>query len=92
MFDEMIERDEVCYVTLIRGMAQNSRAVDALSVFVEIKGYNVELTMHSVLGALRVTIEMATLEQCRILRGHAVVIVSIGMLLYGVLWLIGMGK
>ncbi|XP_015580338.2 putative pentatricopeptide repeat-containing protein At5g52630 [Ricinus communis] len=73
VFDEMPERDEVCYGALIVGLAQNSRAIDALSVFNEMKFCNVSSTVYSVSGALRAAAAMAALEQCRVIHGHAVV-------------------
>lgn len=73
VFDEIPERDEVCYSAIIVGLAQNSRSIDALSMFVDMKACNVASTMYSVSGALRAAAEVAALEQCRIIHAHAVV-------------------
>jgi pentatricopeptide repeat protein len=73
VLDEIPLRDEVCYSAVIVGLAQNSRSVDALSMFADMKASNVASTMYSVSGALRAAAEVAALEQCRILHAHAVV-------------------
>ena len=73
VFDEIPERDEVCYSAIIGGLAQNSRSIDALSMFADMKACNVASTMYSVSGALRAAAEVAALEQCRIIHAHAVV-------------------
>ena len=72
VFDEITQRDEVCFAALIVGLAQNAWPVDALLVFGEMKACNVGSTMYSVSGALRAASELAALEQCRIIHGHAV--------------------
>ncbi|KAK9288245.1 hypothetical protein L1049_016695 [Liquidambar formosana] len=74
VFDEIPQRDEVCYAAIIVGLAQNSRPIDALSEFADMKKCSdLGSTMYSVSGALRAAAELAALEQCRILHGHAVV-------------------
>ncbi|KAF5752422.1 putative pentatricopeptide repeat-containing protein [Tripterygium wilfordii] len=73
VFDEITDKDEVCYASAIVGLAQNSRPVEALSLFAEMKRYNVVSTVHSIAGALRAAAEMAALEQCSIIHGHALV-------------------
>ncbi|XP_050225687.1 putative pentatricopeptide repeat-containing protein At5g52630 [Mercurialis annua] len=73
VFDEMPERDEVCYGALIVGLAQNCKGVDALAAFVEMKSCGVASTAYSVSGVLRAAADMAALEQCRVIHGHAVV-------------------
>lgn len=73
MFDEMPERDEVCYSASVVGLAQNSRPVDALSVFAEMRRGGIGSTMYSISGALKAASEMAALEQCVIIHAHAVV-------------------
>lgn len=73
MFDEIPHRDEVCFASLIVGLAQNSRSVDALSYFADMRTCGVRSTMYSVSGALRAAADLAALEQCRIIHGHAVV-------------------
>lgn len=55
------------------GLAQNSRAIDALSMFAAMKAYGVASTMYSVSGALRAAAEVAALEQCRMIHAQAVV-------------------
>ncbi|XP_010262446.1 PREDICTED: pentatricopeptide repeat-containing protein At4g33170-like [Nelumbo nucifera] len=73
VFDRIPQRDEVCYSAIIVGLAQNSRCIDALSVFADMKSAGVVSTMYSVSGALRAAAEAAALEQCRIIHAHAVV-------------------
>ncbi|KAA8528067.1 hypothetical protein F0562_035064 [Nyssa sinensis] len=73
VFDETPHRDEVCYASLIVGLAQNSRSIDAVSYFGDMRKCYVESTMYSVSGALSAAAELAALEQCRIIHGHAVV-------------------
>lgn len=73
MFDEISDRDEVCYSALVVGLAQNAQSIDALSMFREMKVCDVASTMYSVSGALRAAADLAALEQCRVLHGHAVV-------------------
>lgn len=73
VFDEMPERDEVCYAAVIIGLAQNSKPLESLSLFAAMKSSNVGSTMYSVSGALRAVADLAALEQCRMIHGHAVV-------------------
>lgn len=73
MFDEIRERDVVCYGAMIVGFAQNSRLVDSLSVFADMRSSDVGSTMYCVSGALRAAAELAAMEQCRVIHGHAVV-------------------
>ncbi|KAM7260199.1 hypothetical protein ACFE04_015940 [Oxalis oulophora] len=73
VFDEMPDRDEVCYAAMIVGFAQNRCSIDALTTFAEMRWDNVETTVHSVSGGLRAASDMAAFEQCRILHGHALV-------------------
>ncbi|VFQ63301.1 unnamed protein product [Cuscuta campestris] len=71
VFDEMLDRDEVCFSSIIVGLAQNRRPVEAMSYFLEMKRCGVASTTHSVSATLRAASEMALLEQCRTLHGHA---------------------
>lgn len=73
VFDRMRERDEVCYSSIINGLAQNGKPVQALCYFGEMRRCGVESRIHSVSGALKAVSELAMLEQCRISHGHAVV-------------------
>ncbi|XVF28527.1 hypothetical protein REPUB_Repub15cG0037300 [Reevesia pubescens] len=73
VFDEMPERDEVCYAAVIVGLAQISKPLESLSLFAVMKSCNVDSTMYSVSGALRAVADLAALEQCRMIHGHAVV-------------------
>ncbi|XP_009608381.1 putative pentatricopeptide repeat-containing protein At5g52630 [Nicotiana tomentosiformis] len=73
VFDEMSVRDEVCFSSVIVGLARNSKPIDALSCFVEMRRSGVASTMVSVSGALRAASDVAMLEQCRIIHGHAMV-------------------
>ncbi|XVF62774.1 hypothetical protein PTKIN_Ptkin09bG0035500 [Pterospermum kingtungense] len=73
VFDEMPERDEVCYAAVIVGLAQNSKSLESFSLFSVMKSCNVGSTMYSVSGALRAVADLAALEQCRMIHGHAVV-------------------
>lgn len=73
VFNEMLERDEVCYSASIVGLAQNSRPVDALSVLAQMRRDGIRSTMYSISGALKAASEMAALEQCEIIHAHAVV-------------------
>ncbi|PIM99601.1 hypothetical protein CDL12_27903 [Handroanthus impetiginosus] len=73
VFDEMSERDEVCFGAIITGLAQNKKPVDALQYFVEMRRQDVPSTVHSVSGALCAVSKVAMLEQCMIIHGHAMV-------------------
>ncbi|KNA06541.1 hypothetical protein SOVF_180090 [Spinacia oleracea] len=73
VFDEMPERDEVCYSSMVVGFAQNSRPAEALALFSEMVSRNVSSTVYSVSGALGASAELATLEQCRVIHGHGFV-------------------
>ncbi|RVX12896.1 putative pentatricopeptide repeat-containing protein [Vitis vinifera] len=53
VFDEITQRDEVCFAALIVGLAQNAWPVDGTSGVGEMKACNVGSTMYSVSGALR---------------------------------------
>ncbi|KAG6668541.1 putative pentatricopeptide repeat-containing protein At5g52630 [Carya illinoinensis] len=71
--DDITHRDEVCYSAIIVGLAQNSRPIDALSMFAEMRACDVASTIYSVSGSLRAVAEIAAWEQCRIIHAHAVV-------------------
>ena len=58
---------------MIVGLAQNSRSVDALLVFADMRHRGFASTEHSVSGGLRAAAELAALEQCRMIHAHAVV-------------------
>ncbi|KAF6144461.1 hypothetical protein GIB67_024688 [Kingdonia uniflora] len=73
VFDEIPRKDEYCYSGAIVGLAQNGRSFDALRVFGCMRNVGVGSTAYSVSGALRAAAEMAALEQCRVIHGHAVV-------------------
>ncbi|XP_027165910.1 pentatricopeptide repeat-containing protein At4g33170-like [Coffea eugenioides] len=73
VFDRMRERDAVCYASIINGLAQNRKPVQALCYFGEMRRSGVESRIQSVSGALKAVSELAVLEQCRIIHGHAVV-------------------
>ncbi|GMH18881.1 hypothetical protein Nepgr_020722 [Nepenthes gracilis] len=73
VFDEIHEKDEVCYAAIIVGLGQNSRYVDALCLFADMKMHNLGSTMYSVSGALNAAAELAALEQCRVIHAHGVV-------------------
>ncbi|KMT16530.1 hypothetical protein BVRB_3g048240 [Beta vulgaris subsp. vulgaris] len=73
VFDEMPERDNVCYSSMVVGFAQNSRPVEALALFAEMVSKNVSSTVYSVSGALGAGAELAALEQCRVVHAHGIV-------------------
>ncbi|KAK4770079.1 hypothetical protein SAY87_030611 [Trapa incisa] len=73
LFDEMPERDEVYYSASIVGLASNTRPLEALSVFAEMRKGGIGSTMYSISGALKAASEMATLEQCGIIHAHSVI-------------------
>lgn len=73
MFDEITQLDEVCYSSVIVGLAQNSRPSEALSYFAGMRKCDLGSTMYSLSAALRAAAELAALEQCRIIHGHSVV-------------------
>lgn len=92
MFDEIPEKDEVCYSAAIVGLAQNARSVDSLSVFAEMRSSGVGSTIYSVSGALRAVAELAAMEQCRIVHGHAVVVGLHKNVIVGTALIDGYGK
>ncbi|KAL8491111.1 hypothetical protein ACS0TY_022948 [Phlomoides rotata] len=73
VFDEMPDRDEVCYAAIINGLAQNKKPTEALRYFVEMKRQNVLSTYQSISGALSAASKAAMLQQCMIIHAHAVV-------------------
>ncbi|KAJ0077068.1 hypothetical protein Patl1_35522 [Pistacia atlantica] len=73
VFDEIQDREEFCYTAMIVCFAQNARCLDSLSVFVDMRRCDVQSTVHSVSGALRAVAELAAMQQCRVVHGHAVV-------------------
>ncbi|KAL5698278.1 hypothetical protein ACHQM5_029339 [Ranunculus cassubicifolius] len=92
VFDEIPERDEVCYAAVIVGLAQNNEATKALCVFSDMKVKNVESTVESVSGAIRAAAELAAFEQCRIIHGHSVVAGFEGSIVVGTSLVDGYGK
>ncbi|CAA2957002.1 pentatricopeptide repeat-containing At5g52630 [Olea europaea subsp. europaea] len=72
-FDEMCERDGVCFAAMINGLAQNKRPIDALRYFTEMRREDILSNPYSVSGALCAGSGMTMFEQCRIIHGHAMV-------------------
>ncbi|GAB4850845.1 hypothetical protein Ancab_030146 [Ancistrocladus abbreviatus] len=72
VFDEICERDEVCFAAIVVGLAQSSRPIVALSLFADMRLNNVRSTVYSVSGALSAAAELAALEQCRVIHAHGV--------------------
>ncbi|GJW02799.1 putative pentatricopeptide repeat-containing protein [Tanacetum coccineum] len=73
VFDEMPQKDAVCFSSVIVGLAQNKKPVDALSYFAEMRASGFGSTDFSVSAALRASAELAALEQCRLIHAHSVV-------------------
>ncbi|ONI26822.1 hypothetical protein PRUPE_1G048200 [Prunus persica] len=92
MLDEIPHKDEVCYAAVIVGLAQNSRPVEALSTFADMKCSDIGSTMYSVSGALRAAKELAVLEQCRIIHSHAIVTGLDGNVIVGTALIDSYGK
>ncbi|KAJ0093421.1 hypothetical protein Patl1_25695 [Pistacia atlantica] len=92
VFDEIQNRDEVCYSAMIVCFAQNSRSLDSLSVFADMRSCDVGSTMYSVSGALRAAAELAAMEQCRVVHGHAVVVGLDKNVIVGTALIDGYGK
>nr|XP_011462405.1 PREDICTED: pentatricopeptide repeat-containing protein At4g33170-like [Fragaria vesca subsp. vesca] len=86
------DRDAVCYGAAIVGLAQNSRPIDALSAFADMKCRDVASSMYTVSGALRAAAELAALEQCRIIHTHVVVMGLDGNVVVGTSLLDAYGK
>ncbi|XP_026435953.1 putative pentatricopeptide repeat-containing protein At5g52630 [Papaver somniferum] len=73
VFDKILERDEVCYSSMIVGLAQNSQPSKALKLFSEMNNSStVSSNMYGISGALRATAELAALEQCKIIHAHTI--------------------
>ncbi|CAM9000554.1 unnamed protein product [Rhodiola kirilowii] len=73
LFDEMPEKDSVCYSAVIVGLAQNSQPVEALSCFSDMVACGVPSTEHSVSAVLSAAGDIAVVEICKVIHGHAVV-------------------
>nr|XP_043614361.1 putative pentatricopeptide repeat-containing protein At5g52630 [Erigeron canadensis]XP_043614362.1 putative pentatricopeptide repeat-containing protein At5g52630 [Erigeron canadensis] len=73
VFDEMPDKDSVCFSSLIVGLSQNSKPVEALCCFAEMRGFGFVSSDYSVSAALRSCAELAALEQCRMVHAHSVV-------------------
>ncbi|KAI8002552.1 Pentatricopeptide repeat-containing protein [Camellia lanceoleosa] len=92
VFDKIPYRDQVCYGSIIVGLAQNSRSFEALSYFANLKSCGIGSKMYNVLEALHATAKLIALEQCRIIHDHAVVIgFDLGMVV-GTVLVDGYGK
>ncbi|KAI3984679.1 hypothetical protein MKX01_039296 [Papaver californicum] len=73
VFDKILERDEVCYSSMIVGLAQNSQPSKALKLFSEMNNSStVSSNMYGISGALRATAELAALEQCKIIHARTI--------------------
>lgn len=92
VFDEMPQREGVCFSTMIVGFAQNSRAVDALGCFGEMRTWGLSSCMYSLSGVLRAVGEVAAAEQCRMIHGHCVVSGFEGNVVVGTALVDGYGK
>lgn len=73
VFDEMFQKDEVCFASIINGLAQNKKPFEALQYFSEMRKSGVGSTVQGISGALRAVSELAMFEQCRMIHGHAMV-------------------
>ncbi|CAM8883086.1 unnamed protein product [Rhodiola kirilowii] len=73
LFDEMPEKDSVCYSAVIVGLTQNSQPVEALSCFYDMVACGVLSTEHSVSAVLSAVGDIAMVEICKVIHGHAVV-------------------
>ncbi|KAL7584474.1 hypothetical protein Lser_V15G43043 [Lactuca serriola] len=73
VFDEIPHRDAVCFSSVIVGLAQNSKPIDALSYFAEMRASGFDSTDYSVSAALRASAELAALEQSKMIHAHSVV-------------------
>ncbi|KAL9682189.1 hypothetical protein QQ045_013982 [Rhodiola kirilowii] len=92
LFDQMPERDSVCYSAVIVGLAQNSQAVEALSYFADMVACGVPSTEHSVSAVLRAVGDIAVLELCKVIHGHAIVTGHYPMVVVGTSLLDAYGK
>ncbi|KAI3883673.1 hypothetical protein MKX03_016355 [Papaver bracteatum] len=61
VFDRILERDEVCYSSMIAGLAQNSQPSKALKLFSDMNNNSstVSSNMYAISGAVRATAELA---------------------------------
>lgn len=73
VFNEMVHRDEVCFASIINGLAQNRKPLQALCYFSEMRRAGVGSTVQGISGALQAVSKLAMLEQCHMIHGHAVV-------------------
>lgn len=73
LFNESLQKNEVCYSSIVVGLAQNSKPFDALSYSADMRVVGFSSNEYSMSGALRAAAELAALEQCRILHGHCLV-------------------
>ncbi|KAG6531341.1 pentatricopeptide repeat-containing protein At3g24000, mitochondrial-like [Zingiber officinale] len=74
VFEEISNRDDVCYGALIVGLAQNQCATSSLRAFAAMRSdVDVSTTTYSLSGAFRAAAHLAALEQSRIIHAHAVV-------------------
>lgn len=74
-FDEMPHGDEVCYCSIVNGLAQNGKPFEALRYFEKMRRNGVGSRIHSVSRALKAVSELAMLEQCKIIHGHALIVI-----------------
>ncbi|KAL8199631.1 hypothetical protein R6Q57_013199 [Mikania cordata] len=68
----MPQKDAVCFSSVIVGLAQNCKPIDALSYFFDMRACDFGSTDYSVSAALRASAELAALEQCRMVHAHSV--------------------
>ncbi|QCD83684.1 pentatricopeptide repeat-containing protein At3g24000, mitochondrial-like [Vigna unguiculata] len=73
VFDDIPHPDNVCFSALVIALAQNSRSLDALSVFSDMARRGFASTIHSVSGGLRAAGQLASLEQCKMMHAHVIV-------------------
>ncbi|KAJ0077886.1 hypothetical protein Patl1_37300 [Pistacia atlantica] len=73
VFDEIQDTEEFCYSAMIVCFAHNSCCLDSLSVFADMRSSDVGSTAYNVSGALRAVAELAAVQQCGVVHGHAVV-------------------
>ncbi|KAJ6843154.1 pentatricopeptide repeat-containing protein, mitochondrial [Iris pallida] len=73
LFDEMPDRDAVCYSAVVVGLAKNRRPTCSLSYFNLMLAEGVPSTMYSISGVLSAAAYLAGLELAEMIHAHVVV-------------------
>jgi len=74
IFNKLLEKDEVCWTTMIVGYAQNGREEDALMVFGDMLRRNVKLDCYTISSVICSCAKLASLYHGQVVHGKVILV------------------